>query len=200
MPTGYTSDVADGKITDFKTYALQCARAFGACIMLRDEPMSDDIPEFEPSDHHKKALEDAQRNLSEFNAMSDEEKVSLFEKETAKRIEQAQEGIARNQQQLDRYSKMLKHAKAFKAPTPEHAEYAKFLVSQLEESIRFDCGDDYWQQRLEEKLTFDEWCDSKMESIVKDIKYHRQHLKEEIERTKSRNKWVADLKKSLGVE
>ena len=46
MPTGYTSGVATGEIKDFKTYALQCARAFGACIMLRDEPMSDEIPKF----------------------------------------------------------------------------------------------------------------------------------------------------------
>lgn len=36
MPTGYTADIKDG--IDFKTYAMNCARAFGACVMLRDEP------------------------------------------------------------------------------------------------------------------------------------------------------------------
>jgi hypothetical protein len=41
MPTGYTAGVADGTITEFREYALLCARAFGACIMLRDEPVEE---------------------------------------------------------------------------------------------------------------------------------------------------------------
>ena len=46
MPSGYTEGVASGKVTEFKEYALLCARAFGACISLRDEPLSLEIPEF----------------------------------------------------------------------------------------------------------------------------------------------------------
>ena len=34
MPTGYTADIKDG--IDFKTYAMNCARAFGARVMLRE--------------------------------------------------------------------------------------------------------------------------------------------------------------------
>jgi len=49
MPTGYTCQVQDGMITEFKEFALLCARNFGACITLRDEPLSPDIPEFEVS-------------------------------------------------------------------------------------------------------------------------------------------------------
>lgn len=30
MPTGYTFEVCEGKMTDFSAFALQCARAFGA--------------------------------------------------------------------------------------------------------------------------------------------------------------------------
>ena len=69
MPTGYTAGVATGEIKDFKTYALQCARAFGACIMLRDEPMSDEIPEFKPSDHYEKSLAKATADLAAFTAI-----------------------------------------------------------------------------------------------------------------------------------
>jgi hypothetical protein len=32
MPTGYTAKVNDGSITDLKSYALICARAFGASL------------------------------------------------------------------------------------------------------------------------------------------------------------------------
>ena len=200
MPTGYTDCVSNGEVTDFKTYALRCARAFGACIMLRDEPVTDEIPEFEPSDHNKKCLEEAEKQLAEFNAMTAADKLAMFERESVVRIKSAKEGIERKQQQLDRYNAMLAKAKAFKAPTKDHAEYAKFLVQQLEESIRFDCGGDFYEKMLEEQQGFDDWCDSKLQSLVHDIQYHRKAMKEEIQRTETRNKWVKDLKTALGVE
>lgn len=45
MPTGYTAAVCDGKITEFPAFALQCARAFGALITMRDDAMNAPIPE-----------------------------------------------------------------------------------------------------------------------------------------------------------
>lgn len=33
MPTGYTAAIADG--IDFKTFAMNCTRALGACVTLR---------------------------------------------------------------------------------------------------------------------------------------------------------------------
>lgn len=50
MPTGYTADIKDG--ISFETYAMNCARAFGACVSLRDKPSGGKvIPDaFEPSD------------------------------------------------------------------------------------------------------------------------------------------------------
>lgn len=200
MPTGYTEGVSSGEITDFKVYALRCARAFGACIMLRDEPVTDEIPEFEPSDYHQKRLQEAQTLLAEFNAMNNADRLAMFEKENVERIKIARDGIARKHEQLSRYEAMLEKAKAFKAPTPDHAEYAKFLVSQLQESIRFDGGGDYYEKQLEETRTFDDWCINKRRSLLKDIKYHEDGMKKEIERTEKRNQWVRELKASLGVE
>ena len=196
MPTGYTSGVADGKITDFKTYALQSARAFGACIMLRDEPLGDDIPEFEPSDHHAKRVAEANKELADFIAFSEDQKLVMYADEMARRVNDANDRIKENDEQRKRYEAMLAQAKAFKAPTPDHQEYAKFLVSQLEESIRFDCGGDYYEQRLNVP-TYDEWVEQKLEILIRDIKYHREHNADELKRTASRNKWVADLKNSL---
>jgi len=200
MPTGYTDGVSRGEITDFKVYALRCARAFGACIMLRDEPVTDEIPEFEPSDYNQKRLDEAQKQLAEFDAMTVADKLAMFERESIERIKAAKEGIERKREQLGRYNAMLEKAKAFKAPTPDHSEYAKFLVSQLEESIRFDGGGDYYEKQLEETQTFDDWCVSKKRSLLHDIKHHQKGMKEEIKKTEKRNKWVHDLKASLGVE
>ncbi len=63
MPTGYTADIAKG-IT-FQQYAWSCARAFGALVMMRDEPSDAPIPEaFTPSDYHVKALAEARAKLA----------------------------------------------------------------------------------------------------------------------------------------
>ena len=58
MPTGFTCDIKDG-IT-FERFALNCARAFGALINMRDDSLDAEIPdEIKPSDHHVKALAEA---------------------------------------------------------------------------------------------------------------------------------------------
>jgi len=199
MPTGYTAGVATGEIKDFKTYALQCAKAFGACIMLRDEPMSDDIPEFKPSDHYETSLAKAKADLEAFTAMNREQKEALYRKECDDRIDYAKKRIAENAAQRQRYEDMLRQAKAFRAPTGDHIEYAKFLVTQLEESINFDCDRDYYEKQLEAP-SFAEWSKEKIKSLKWDIEYSERAHREELVRTASRNKWVRDLKASLGVE
>ncbi|MBO6267553.1 MAG: hypothetical protein J6N19_00245, partial [Clostridium sp.] len=74
MPTGYTCFIEDGKITTAKGFLLLCARAFGACIEMRDEPLSEPIPEkFNGDDTYRLWLEDAKTELSKLKAMSQDE-------------------------------------------------------------------------------------------------------------------------------
>ena len=40
MATGYTMDIYDGKNVSFEDFCLSCARAFGACILQRDDNTS----------------------------------------------------------------------------------------------------------------------------------------------------------------
>ena len=71
MPTGYTAEVQKG--ISFDKYALNCARAFGALVSMRDEPSDKEIPEkLEPSDYHFKAKATAENNLSTLNSLSNE--------------------------------------------------------------------------------------------------------------------------------
>ena len=44
MPTGYTYDLYDGKDIEFPDFVMKCARAFGALIEIRDDPMDAAIP------------------------------------------------------------------------------------------------------------------------------------------------------------
>jgi len=71
MPTGYSAPVLEGKIKTLPEFALLCARAFGACVNMRDDSMSADIPEeFPVSDYHSKAYKQASRKLNRLNSLN----------------------------------------------------------------------------------------------------------------------------------
>lgn len=72
MPTGYTEAVQSGEVTEFRDFALRCARAMGALIMMRDDPMDAPIPdEFKPSDWNRKQLDKARFRLADVQCWSD---------------------------------------------------------------------------------------------------------------------------------
>jgi hypothetical protein len=74
MPTGYTSDLYGGKEQDFRSFALSCARAFGALITMRDDPVDTPIPErFEPSTYSDRELSRAQDRLIELSDLTEAE-------------------------------------------------------------------------------------------------------------------------------
>lgn len=196
MGTGYTDGVATGKVTDFTEYAMQCARAFGACVMLRDEPMSSEIPEFKPSTHHAENLERAKQALADFNAMTREQRRAMADREYEEAVSHAKKAIAEKRERLSRYESMLEQARAFEPPTAEHEEYARFLVSQLEESIKFDCDCSYYEERMTRKR-LDIWEAEKRKSLRWDLSYHAKGVAEEEARTASRNTWVQLLRAAL---
>lgn len=196
MPTGYTAGVADGTITTFREYALQCARAFGACITLRDDPLSAEIPDFKPSDYHEKALAEAEEELAAFVAMRELDLRQMHDREYEENVAAATKIADENELTLQRYKAMLAVAKAFQPPSPKHEEYAKFLVSQLEESIQWDC-DTSPLKEMKTQVSFEEWVSKKLERLRWTVDYHCKHYREELERTAARNKWVAQLKEAI---
>lgn len=196
MPTGYTHGVETGEITDFREYALRCARNFGACIMLRDEPLSSEIPEFKPSDYYADSLAEASRELAEFLAMNESERRVLHAMEQAKNAERAAEGIADAKLKRDRYEAMLEKARAFRSPSDHHDSYAKFLVDQLTSSIEFDCSTDYWDS-LAKPVPFELWEKKKLETLHNSVSWRAKENLDEINRTRERNEWVRKLKEAL---
>ena len=62
MATGYTHSIKND-IT-FEQFALLCARAFGACIEMRDDPTDKPIPKkFKVDSYHAKELKEAKTKL-----------------------------------------------------------------------------------------------------------------------------------------
>lgn len=197
MPTGYTAGVQDGSIATFREFAMQCARAFGACIMMRDDPMDKAIPEtFEPDTrYHDEALARARATLDEMAQLT------LAECEERARVEH-QENVTswyarrdKREEQRRRYQQMLEQVDAWTPPTPDHVEMRSFMQQQLRKSIDFDCRDSYDTEPV--RATGADWRAARIKNAERDIAYHEKSRAEEIDRARQRTAWVNALRESL---
>jgi hypothetical protein len=197
MPTGYTADVQSGKVTEFPEFAMQCARAFGALIMMRDESSKAPIPErFEPkTSYYDEALASAKARLAELLAMSPEAVTAAAEESHKDAVARWSARRAARAAERQRYEAMLAKVAAWEPPTPEHDGMKKFMADQLRESIKFDCSGDYDDEPV--ALAGPAWLEKETETARWDIGRYAKHRREEIARTEDRNKWLADLRASL---
>jgi len=194
MPTGYTDKIKDG-IT-FEQFIMSCARAFGALIEMRDDPTDAKIPdEFKPSDYYIKELEKANAELVNFTHLS---KLEIQEKANEEYKQAMIEYRRRKQENIDlfnAYNSMLVQVENWNPPSSDHIELKNFMISQIRESIKFDC----YEPDMPAPKTGETWAVEKLESIVWDIEYYTKENEEEIERINGRNKWVRQLRESINI-
>lgn len=199
MPTGYTAAVSDGKVTTLEQFALDCARQFGACITLRDEPGGGDrIPEkFEPSDFNARRRVEDEVELHRVEAMTPAEAQSAAEAE--REAEEAQERrYAENRRQTrERYEAMLAKVHGWRPPTEEHDGLKNFMVQQLRESIEFDCRDWLAKATVAPRPSGAEWRERKMAQLRDSIARNTKAHMEEVARCEKRTAWVRALRDSL---
>ena len=199
MPTGYTADVQDGKITEFADFAMACARAFGACISMRDDPHDAAIPdEFEPSDYNAKALADASIKLAALEALTPEERQSAADNENAAALKAWNDRAADRIQRRERYEAMLEKVNAWTPPTTDHDGLKEFMIEQLSSSIEFDCRDSYDKKPSPKGVA--DWYADAIASANNAIAYHAKAQAEEVERAQKRTNWVTDLRASLAPQ
>jgi len=199
MPTGYTAQIAKGMT--FEEFAMQCARAMGACIDLRDEPVNTPIPDqFGPSDYHVTSRTAAEMELARLS------KMTMAEAEEAARAEfladQADHAahMQKNDDLRQKYEEMLARVRVWQPPTPDHEGMKKFMIEQLTGSIDFDCDNSYYRDRPPHRLSGPDWLAVKMAAAQHDIDYHTNEHAKEVERVESRNTWLAALRESLKKE
>lgn len=197
MPTGYTADIKDG-IT-FKTYAMNCARAFGACVLLRDEPGGGEkIPDaFEPSSYHADRAAEAKSELSRIGEMSPAQR----DRAAAKAWDEAEtyrfERLAAMRAQQQSYEAMLAQVNAWTPPTPEHVGLHEFMREQITKSIDWDCDAPHLLVPAK-RQTGEQWAAERVVALARDIEYHERKHEKEVERAASRTAWVQALRTSLG--
>lgn len=195
MPTGYTAGVESGEVTELRDYMLICARAFGALISMRDDPMDAPIPEkLEASTtYYDKQIDALTTEIGRLSAMTADEAMteSLAANNDARRRHREYE--AADQLRLDRHLAMAEKVKAWEPPSPEHAEYKAFMLQQLDVSSRW-LGT---KRELPAMPIGEEWRKQRLADLGENLAHARKSRAEEIERTAQRQKWLDDLRGSL---
>lgn len=196
MPTGYTSDLYEGKDIKFPDFVMKCARAFGTLIELRDEPLDAPVPEeFKPSSYHTEQLEKAEAEVTRIKAWDDTEADRQAQLAYEWAVREHEQTLADRAAKRERYEAMLAQVKAWTPPTSEHQGLKDFMVKQLEGSIDFDCGTDYLT--VPERLTGAAYKEQQLKSARWRISYHTEHGEDEVKRAAERTTWIRALRQSL---
>ena len=192
MPSGYTSDIYNGKEVAFKDFALGCARAFGACVMQRDDP-ADVKPKIMPEEsYHTEELKKLKKFKKPTKAQFDS-----YVKET---IADYKKSIKEKNELKKRYSDILEKVNNWQPPTKEHEGLKKFMIEQLTDSRSFDCGGlDHYEHELKviSAMTYEDYVAKKLAEHSRSIEYHKEYEAKDLNNIKQRNKWIKDLYDSL---
>jgi len=167
MPTGYTTDIYNGKDVSFRDFALNCARAFGACIMQRDDPADETKAEFDS--YVIERIADCKETI---------DKMKKLQTAYNKKIEEAQnwnpptpehEGLKKFMIQ------QLTESMLFDCSYDHYESELKKL----------------------NKMTYDDYFEQQKQYHKWKIKYHIEYLEKDLNNIRKRNKWIQDLYNSL---
>ncbi len=199
MPTGYTAKIAEGQT--FEDFVFAAARAMGALIMMRDDPLDAPIPdEFKPSNHHIEGLQHAKDRLAALDAMSPKEAKAAADAAFEKQTKEAAERLVKVREERAAYEAMLAQVRDWEPPTPDHVGVKDFMAEQIESSIKFDCDSTesyYAKDGAAERLSGVAWRMKEREKAEWSIAYHTKEHDGEVERAKGRTAWVKALRESL---
>lgn len=195
MPTGYTKEIYEGKEISAKDFIMRCARAFGACIEMRDESLNKKIPEqFETNDFYLQQIEATKRELEYYENMSIEQAQEFCDQEYEKEVQADKEYKNEKEQLEKRYKKILDEVTLWKPPSLDHDNLKQFCINQLKISIKFDCC--YYPKEIEKKDPHI-WLRDKITRCYKDLQYYSGKYKKEIEKVNNNNLWVKQLIESF---
>lgn len=196
MPTGYTADVVDGKITEFSDFAMTCARAFGALIDLRDEPMGAPIPDaIVPNTKYRdEQIAAAMKRLGEIQAMTNAEADAAAKAEHEEAMRYRYEYLAQKEVEGARLNAMLAKVRSWTPPTPDHEEMKRFMIDQLTISMPGD-----YAPAIPVLLDGAAWRKQTGDKLARDIVHHRGERAKEVERAAGRSEWLKSLRDSLAA-
>lgn len=198
MPSGYTAKIQANPNITLKEFTLTCARAMGAMYHLRDYSTSTEYHPRVPSDYHKNKVTELTAELDRAGRMTFAELLRLIEKKNEDTFQKIKDSEEEKTRTLKGYTSMLLRVQSWIPPTNEHQSLKEFMVSQITDSIKFDCESmsDYYMKTLVTKNPED-YRDELYKKLREDIAYHTQQHKDDVKRCEESNTWVKVLEESL---
>ena len=202
MPTGFTQELID-KDLDLKGFALVCARAFGVCIMMRDDSLDKPIPVFKPSTWHREAGGKATTKLAKLMKMKSKTDREVWaNKELKKQISVLNKHAKLNNAEvaIQKMRVMLVEVEAWTSPTEDHAPLKKYMQEQLQSSIEADGSSTNYYALEETNLQSVKPLDyyhSEVKRAKENVAYHKKEWLAEVARVNERNTWIKKLRDSL---
>lgn len=196
MPTGYTQKLME-EGQSFRDFVMLCARAMGACVEMRDDPLDATIPKrFKPSDYHRKRIKEDRAELTRLVGMSQHQKIKYGQAQKKSDIKRNEEWLARERAQNKRLREMEEQVAAWNPPTKDHSGLKKFMLEQLNISKG---NSDYIERSLSaaiSKAPMDYYTDA-VKVAERSIANAAQHHDQEVERVNGRNDWIEQLRESI---
>jgi hypothetical protein len=194
MPTGYTQDLYYGeKEVSFPEFALKCARAFGALIYMRDEPMDAPVRENTVSSYYRERLDRAERNFADVSSWTMQRAAAEAGKSCRQARDLREQMNAEARERRARFEAMLRQVTEWLPPTSDHADLKRFMAEQLSRAIEDEC----YELPVPEPVTPQEYRSKRLTNAECELAYARKDLAEEKERTVKRNEWLRALRSSL---
>jgi len=192
--TGYTADVVNGTITDFRAFALRCARAFGALIDMRDDPLDAEIPEtFTPhTSYYDGAISLLKPKLESIRAMSAAECLHEQQRIVDEITDRNQQHRKEAEIEDARVAAMAASVRNWTPPTTEHEGLKNFMLEQLQMS-----GGAFYETPVPLIVSAEEWRSVRIAALEAEISWHEKARREEMDRSAGRTEWLKQLRTSL---
>ena len=200
MPTGYTDGI--NASTSFKEFAMKCARAFGALIEMRDDATDAPIPEeFKVGNFYYDSVKRSEAEVARLTKMTETQKKAGALKAFADATKSYAHRIEESNSKRRQYSRMLNKVESWEPPSDDYQGMKDFMIEQLTSSIKYDCIDEkdegsYYNKKPVLETPKNWWTKSLM-AAERSLAYDKRSLKDETDRTNSRNNWIKKLRESL---
>lgn len=197
MPTGYTSDLYDGKDdgsdAGLGDFILQLSRGLGAYIHQRDEDGRVKPKGRTPDTWYKDNAEQAVKDLAALRKWTPEQKATAYADAKANYEKSNTDSYIRTEAMERRYRNRLGGVMSIEWPEDDDktgeffAGLKKFAREQLISSIEFDIH--YPQDTPFEEVfgDVDAWYNRKVEGALRDVGYYTEKYEEEVKRCEQVN-------------
>jgi len=199
MPTGYTASIVSDDGVDFNGFVLNCARAFGALISLKEEDHNIEIPdEIKPNvSFYEEKLKEAEARLKKLSKMKISAAKVIAQKEFEKGLLWTIKSLREKIADREKYDAILQQVLLWVPPTKDHENLKSFMIDQINSSIKWDCSLGLSDTVEPKALTGKEWMKFERDTCKRDIEFYTEQLNSEVNGSLEKTMWIQQLKQSL---